>query len=262
MTAPSLHHTLIESRTVLELAASTIALPLLLNAPSGKHPVMVFPGFLAGDASTLALRKFLQVKGYRTYGWKHGRNLGQHFIPDGQFVRDDLLESVIKVVEKEKHPVHLIGWSLGGILAREVARIMPDVVASVISMGSPFNSPEISSPIAATLFRKFNSKKIGNGLGVPKNLGDAPPVPCTSIYSKSDGITHWRGCHQEGEHAHVENIRVKGSHLGLGHHPAVLWLVANRLAQNAKVDELHEWQPLNLKKMPSWVASRMTAEHI
>lgn len=262
MTAPLLHHTLIESRTVLELAASTLTLPLLLNAPCGKQPVIVFPGFLAGDMSTLTMRKFLRMKGYKTYGWGHGRNLGQHFTPDKQFVHNDLLESVIKVVEKEQQPVHLIGWSLGGIMAREVSRVMPDLVASVISMGSPFNSPEVSSPLAAKLFRRFNKKTIGKGLDVPEHLADAPPVPCTSIYSKSDGITHWRGCHQEGEELHVENIRVKGSHLGLGHHPAVLWLIAKRLAANSHVDTLHKWQPLDLTRLPSWVASKMTAEHL
>lgn len=262
MTAPSLHHTLIESRTVLELAASALTLPLLLNAPSGKQPVMVMPGFLASDVSTIALRRFLSVKGYKAYGWKHGRNLGQHFVPSSLPVREDLLETVIKIVEKEQRPIHLIGWSLGGIIAREVARTMPDLVASVITLGSPFNSPEMSAPIASTMFKKLNSKRIGDKFPIPDSLSEAPLVPCTSIYSKSDGITHWRGCHQEGEEAHIENIRVKGSHLGLGHHPAVLWLIARRLSANSNINKLHEWQPLELEKLPSWVASKMTAEHL
>lgn len=262
MTAPSIHHTLIESRTVLELAASTLTLPLLLNTPRGKQPVMVFPGLLAGDMTTLVLRKFLRAKGYKTYGWKQGANLGQHIVRADHLVRQDLLDFVLKTVEKEQQPIHLIGWSLGGIIAREVSRIMPEMVASVISLASPFNSPEASAPIAAILFKRFNMKRIGYDFQIPESMAAAPPVPCTSIYSKSDGITHWRGCHQEGEAAHVENICVKGSHLGLGHHPAVLWLIAHRLAANTQVDALHEWKPLNLDKLPGFVARRMTSKHL
>jgi len=259
---PSLHHTLIETRVLLEFAASTMALPFLLNAPVGTHPVMVLPGFLATDWSTLALRKFLSLKGYKTYGWQQGRNLGQHIIPEQHLVREDLLDYVLTVVEKEQQPIHLIGWSMGGIIAREIARIMPDVISSVISLGSPFNSPEASSPIAAVIFKRLNMKRIGHQFQPPTSMAKAPPVPYTSIYSRSDGIAHWLGCHQYGEEDHIENIQVLSSHLGLGHNPAVLWLIAQRLAANASIECPKLWQPLEMQKLPGWIARQVRPEHL
>lgn len=261
MSAPLFRHTLLESRTVLEFAASTLALPFLLKAPSGKHPVMVLPGFLAGDYSTLALRQFLKMKGYRSYGWQQGRNLGQHIIPGEKMIREDLLEQVLAIVEHEKQPVHLIGWSLGGILAREIARLMPDMVASVISLGSPFNTPEASAPMAARIFKRFNHKRIGADFEIPASLAQTPPVPCTSIYSRSDGISHWQGCQQHGDEMHYENIEVKGSHLGLGHHPTVIWLIAHRLAANANYKDLQEWRPLDISIAPTWLAGNIESQH-
>ncbi|MCC2605421.1 esterase/lipase family protein [Planctobacterium marinum] len=261
MTAPLLRHTLLESRTILEFAATTLALPFLLRAPSGKHPVMVLPGFLAGDNSTLALRQFLKMKGYRAFGWQQGRNLGQHIVPTEKMIREDLLERVLNLVEQEKQPVHLIGWSLGGILAREIARLMPDMVASVISLGSPFNTPEASAPMASRIFKRFNQKRMGDDYIIPPELAQAPPVPCTSIYSRSDGISHWQGCQQLGHEKHFENIEVKGSHLGLGHHPGVIWLIAHRLAANAGCRSLQEWQPLNTNEAPRWLAGDIVSQH-
>lgn len=254
MAIPSPLHTLIESRTLLEFAASTLTLPLLLKAPSGAHPVMVFPGFLASDASTIALRKFLSLKGYRTYGWKQGRNLGQHIELQQQVIRTDLLERVLAVYEQEKQPVHIIGWSLGGILAREVARLMPEVVDSVITLGSPFNSPEESSPLASTLFKKLNAKRMGGNFTIPDNLSEPPPVPCTSIFSRSDGIAHWQGCEQKGAHSHTENIEVAASHLGLGHHPTALWIIAHRLSHSAKYPG-ENWRPLEQHTLSHWLVN-------
>ncbi|BDX05636.1 esterase/lipase family protein [Planctobacterium marinum] len=261
MSKPRLHHTLFESRTLVEFAAATLTMPFLLKAPSGKRPVMVIPGFLASDASTLPLRKYLRLKGYRSYGWQQGRNLGQHIIPGATMIREDLLERVLALVEKEQQPIHLIGWSLGGILAREIARLMPDMVASVISLGSPFNSPEASSPMAAVLFKRVNQKRIGAEFEIPETMAVPPPVPCTSIYSRSDGITHWQGCHQHGEERHVENIQVNGSHLGLGHHPTVLWLIAHRLAGNSELKSLQDWRPLDVSAAPRWLTGKISTQH-
>ena len=253
---------MIEIRAVWEFAAASLAMPLLLSAPCGKQPVMVLPGFLAADGSTLALRQFLKLKGYPCYGWQQGRNLGQHITPGEHLIRKDLLHHVVAIVEREKCPVHLIGWSLGGIIAREIARLMPEIVASVITLGSPFNGPEASSPLAAIIFKKLNMRRIGHDFAVPEAMSEAPPVPCTSIYSKSDGISHWLGCHQRGELSHVENIRVISSHLGLGHNPVALWVIAQRLAQNATQQQKHQWQPLTLKGLPGWMAAQMKEEHL
>ncbi|GAC13183.1 lipase family protein [Aliiglaciecola lipolytica] len=238
---PKKRHMLTESRALLELGATSFLLPLLLQAPRGdKHPVMVIPGFLASDISTKPLRTFLKMKRYSAVGWGLGRNLGTHIVGGKHIVSDELLNKVIELHVKHNSKVSLIGWSLGGILAREIARAIPDCIRQVISLGSPFNGPQGSAPLAAKMFEMINGDLSKREPDAVSRLIPPPTVPNSAIFSRSDGVAHWQACinNIEENHALSENIEVKGSHMGLGHNAQVLWIIANRLAQKQG-----QWQP-------------------
>ncbi|MFT4995014.1 MAG: pimeloyl-ACP methyl ester carboxylesterase [Paraglaciecola sp.] len=231
---PSLMHMLGEGRALLELGATSFLMPLLLRAPKGDgHPVMVLPGFLASDMSTQPLRRFLKVKGYNSYGWGLGRNLGTEIVGGEKIISDVLTARVIALSEKYDRKISLIGWSLGGVLAREVARVMPDHVRQVISLGSPFNGLGGSAPLASKLFELINGDIAGSNPQGMLAMLSPPPVPSTAIFSRTDGVAHWQACthHNVENHEEAENIEVRGSHMGLGHNHQVIWVVANRLAQ-------------------------------
>jgi pimeloyl-ACP methyl ester carboxylesterase len=230
---PSLFHFLVEGRSLFELGATGLAMPSLRKAPSGDgHPVMVLPGFLASDLSTKVLRSFLKGKGYQSSGWGLGRNLGTHIVGGEQMISDKLINQVLRMSIEHDAPVSLVGWSLGGILAREVARIIPDCVRQVITLGSPFNGPQGASPIASKIFELINGDLTKSNAQAMQQMLLAPPVPNSAIYSRSDGVAHWQACiNNDDEHQQSENIEVRGSHIGLGHNSQVLWIIANRLAQ-------------------------------
>lgn len=231
---PSLVNMIGEGRSLFELGLTGMLMPFLLSAPKGdSHPVMVLPGFLASDVSTKPIRSFLAFKGYQTYGWGLGRNLGTEIVGGHDVLSDALLNRVIELSLKHDKKVSLVGWSLGGILAREVARLLPDHVRQVITLGSPFNGPGGSVPFVAKLFGLINGDIVTTNPEVMVNMLKPPPVPTSALYSRSDGVAHWQAClnmHIEDDDQ-AENIEVKGSHCGLGHNHEVMWIVANRLAQ-------------------------------
>ena len=216
---------LMEGRAVFGLAAFYAALPWLRTAALGDgHPVMVLPGLGATDASTRPLRGFLAELGYAVQGWDLGRNLGR-----GQIVSHHLVPRLSELCARTGRRVSLVGWSLGGILAREMAKRAPQDVRLVVTMGSPFAGGGRSSNVAR-MFESVGGRKIVDDPHLRRRIREAPPVPLTSIYSRTDGVVAWRAC-LEQEAATSENIEVRGSHCGLGHNPAALWAVADRLAQ-------------------------------
>lgn len=242
---PAWRHFFSEGRAGLEFGLTTMMMPILMQAPRGDgHPVLVLPGFLAGDASTKPLRTFLKLKGYDAYGWELGRNLGADIIGGKQVLSDRLIDRLLTLAVASNQKVSLVGWSLGGILARELARIAPDYVRQVISLGSPFNGPKGTAPVAATLFELLNGDKSAQEPEAMQRMLTPPPVPCSAIFSRSDGIAHWQACidSEQKQHACSENIEVKGSHIGLGHNPQVIWIIANRLSQAEGV-----WHPFREK---------------
>lgn len=217
----------LEGRALQELGAFMLLRPWLAAAPRGDgHPVLVLPGLLASDLSTRPLRSFLNAQGYAAHGWSQGRNLG---LRDG--IEAGMLERVDDLYERYGHrKISLVGWSLGGIYARQLAKRRPDKVRSVISLGSPFTG----SPKATNAWRVYefaSGQKVDDrDQHIAGPLADPPPVPTTSIFSRTDGICAWQTC-LNVEGAEVENIEVYGSHCGLGHHPAAVYAVADRLAQ-------------------------------
>ena len=223
---PSLALLLLEApRAVVAASLLVFALPLLRRAPRGDgHPVLVLPGFTASDISTRVLRRYVTSLGYKAYGWKLGRNFG---LADGR--RQQLMERLAELYQRNNRRVSLVGWSLGGIYARELAKLMPETVRRVITLASPFGGEQrgfdpwmvrllMGRDISPRLRRRLN------GLHPP------PPVPSTAIFTKTDGIAPWRAC-REIDGGGTENIEVVASHCGLGFHPAVLYAVADRLAQ-------------------------------
>ncbi len=225
---PSAAWLALEGRAWLELAAILPALPLLARAPRGDgHPVLVLPGWLASDVSTRPLRWFLRDRGYHVHGWRLGRNHG----PNADTVAG--LGRRFHAL-RERHAgrkLTLLGWSLGGIYARELARHFPDDVRQVVTLASPFRD------VSATSVARFLRPPAGRGPDELHRLAAPLPVPATSIYSRSDGIVAWQSCLLD-EGAFSENIEVRSSHCGMGHHPGVLLVIANRLAQAEG-----RWQP-------------------
>jgi len=215
---------LLELRAGAEFGSALALLPLLRRAPRGDgHPVLVLPGLLAGDATTRPLRAFLADRGYRALGWGLGRNLG---LRPGLEAR--LIGRLRELHRETGRRVSLVGWSLGGVFAREVASAAPQLVRSVVTLGSPLRgSPKSTN--AWRIYEWASGQRVDDpALRRPKET--PPPVPTTSIYSRSDGIVAWR-CSVERAGPQSESIEVVGSHLGLGVNPAVLYAVADRMAQ-------------------------------
>jgi len=222
---------LLEGRAFLELAALLPAYPVLRRAPRGDgHPVLVLPGFLAGDFSTRTLRAFLRDRGYGAHGWQLGRNLG----PNPELI-GRLVERVRGLRQRYDRKLTLIGWSLGGVYARELARSFPSDVRQVITLASPFR--DLSATSVPPLLRRFGGRHRPENDSRRAQLGEPIPVPATAIYSKTDGIAAWQSC-MEPPGPLSENIEVESSHLGIGHHPVVLLTIADRLAQAEDA-----WQP-------------------
>ncbi|MGH7820171.1 MAG: esterase/lipase family protein, partial [Candidatus Binatia bacterium] len=190
------------------------------------HPVLILPGWLAGDLSTLTLRWFLRRRGYHVHGWRLGRNLGPS---------PDLIQGIagrfLSLRRRHGRKVSIIGWSLGGVYARELARSFPDDVRQVITLVSPFRDPMATN--AAQLFRHTSlGRRSAYDRGeIRARLGSPLPVPATSIYTRTDGIVSWRSC-LEPAGPYAQNVAVMSSHVGMGHHPVALWVIADRLAQS------------------------------
>jgi len=221
----------LELRAFAEIGTTLALLPLWGLGPAGDgHPVLVLPGLAAGDESTVVLRSFLAARGYAAYPWDHGVNLGLRTGVLG-FVHQRLLA----LAHEHGRKVSLIGWSLGGIFARELAKQSPSVTRMVITLGSPFTGHPRETNAWRT-YEYFTGHKIG-APEIHEPLRAPPPVPTTSIWSRTDGVVSWR-CSIERSHEHAENIEVNASHVGLGMHPAVLFAIADRLAQPEG-----EWAP-------------------
>jgi hypothetical protein len=223
ITPPSRGLLFLEGRALLELAALLPASPLLRRAPKGDgHPVLVLPGFMASDFSTRALRAFLRERGYGVHGWKLGPNTGP-----SERVVGGIAQRLAELRQRYDRRVSLIGWSLGGIYARELSRHFPSDVRQVITLASPFRAPEASNVPRFLVGRRGAHPEEA---ALRERLAAPLSVPTSSIYSRTDGIASWRSCIVE-DGPQSENIEVESSHLGIGHHPVVLLTIADRLAQ-------------------------------
>jgi len=236
-------------RALLDFCAAKLS-PQAHCAGDG-HPVIVYPGLGAGAFSTLHLRNALRDCGYDVHDWGFGLNRG----PDGPL--DEWLPQLAARVHelhlRHGRQVSLVGWSLGGVYAREVAKLCPGIVRQVVTLGTPFGAMGDANH-AGTIFRLLGGDTSQLTPQLQARLRECPPVPTTSVYSKSDGVVCWRGCLQdEGEC--VQNIEVNASHLGMGAHPEVLRIVADRLALAQG-----QWRPYRARpKLKAAIARRRSA---
>ena len=225
LTPPKRRNLLLEARAPFEFASLVLHAPALAYAPRGDgRPVMLFPGFRADEASMRPLARYLRYLGYNVYHWGLGRNLG-HVDSYVQHVGADIQTEI----EELGRPFTVIGWSLGGVIAREVARLFSDSVREVITMGTP----TIGGPKYTTVGRHFAEN---HGFDLDEfeievhernSIGLRQPV--TSIYSKSDGVVAWKAA-VDTYNEQTRNIEVNSSHFGLGVHPRVWKIIARTLA--------------------------------
>jgi pimeloyl-ACP methyl ester carboxylesterase len=222
--APPLRLLALEGRAAAEMPLFVLRSLSLQGLPRGDgHPVIVIPGFGADDLASLPLRHALRRLGYSVYGWEQKRNLGMR--PQIKLALANMLK---RLSAKHKSRVTLIGWSLGGIFAREMARHQPELVRRVFTLGSPFNgAPDANN--MQLLFRLANrGKAVRTDREGFERRRRAPPVPCVAIHTKSDGIVAWR-CSLEEPAPNTENVEVRGSHFGLLCNYEVLRVLAERL---------------------------------
>jgi pimeloyl-ACP methyl ester carboxylesterase len=189
------------------------------------------PGFIGSDGSTLALRRLLRRLDYHVHAWRLGRNWG----PTDRII-DGLGERVRGLLEHHGQPLTLIGHSLGGVYAREIARAAPEAVRQVITLGSPVMRPPGTQSAATPLFRALSPMHSDRVRETdPDRISQPILVPLTAIVTKTDGVVPWRIC-VPAVGDRVECVVVRGSHSGLIHNPAAVAVILDRLAQK-------EWEP-------------------
>lgn len=240
--APALWKTALESRAAFEYVNWRALHPLLRRLPAGDgHPVLVLPGFTAADRSTAQLRWLLRQLGYRTYGWRLGANLG----PTRGILTG--LDKRISRIQRsnEGQTISLVGWSLGGIFARVLARKHPEAVRQVITLGSPFRTRLGDRSAVSALFDSLSPLHDKEFLE-SFQADERPPlhVPATSIYTRTDGVVSWKLC-LESKSPIAENVEVYGSHSGLGFNVSAGYVIADRLTQ-----PIGDWQRF---RPPLWL---------
>ena len=188
------------------------------------HPVLVLPGFMTSDYSTGVLRRFLNEIGYQSFGWDLGRNTGD------QMFNEKVSELVLDVYARTGQKMSIIGWSLGGVYARQMAKQHPDLIRQVITLGSPFAGITQPNNVSWIYQLLTNGRKVEE---LDKELLDdiskPSSVPTTAIYTKEDGIVSWKVCYEKELNEYRQNIQVRSSHFGMGVNPMVLRILANRL---------------------------------
>jgi triacylglycerol esterase/lipase EstA (alpha/beta hydrolase family) len=217
---------LLESRAALEFGHLLLTRNKLRQLPRGDgHPVLFVPGFGATDGSMRVMRKIFSQLGYSTYGWGLGRNVGMN-----KRIKEGLSRRLEEIFTRHGQKVTLIGWSLGGVYVREMARASPQLVRRVITLGSPINGHPEANNVSALFHFVNRNKKINLDWDGFQKRRIPPPVPCTAISSKTDGIVAWR-CSQEEPAPNTENVKVVSSHFGLAVNAQVIKVVAERLAK-------------------------------
>lgn len=223
---PGLGLLLAEIRGIFEFNASLMLAPLLMRAARGDgHPVLTLPGFLASDLSMAPMRRYLSEVGYDAHAWNMGRNIGGI-----SRMRALLRDRLAEISRSTGRKVSIVGWSLGGVYARDLALQAPDLVRYVVTLGSPFAN-DVTATNATRLYEALSGEAVGDNSALREAISGDLPVPTTSIYSRADGVVNWQTCVLRPSGT-AENIEVYlASHVGLGVNPAALWAVADRLAQ-------------------------------
>jgi len=225
-------------RAPWEYAATLAAMPWLNRLPAGDgHAVIVFPGLGASELSTRPLRQYLSRLGYAAHDWGLGRNRP---VPG---VLEACRNRVLELAERHGGKVSLLGWSLGGVYARELAKQLEAQTRCVITLGSPF-SGDTRATNATRAYEVLSGQPVRHDPVRAARVRRAPNVPTTSIYSRSDGVVAWQ-CSLNDAAPHTENIEIHASHLGLGVNPLAMYVIADRLRQDPA-----RWQRFDAGALP------------
>lgn len=226
ISAPSLFNQLLEGRLLAEAAALSALLPVLrLQSPRGEGPVVVLPGFMADDRSTWLLRRFIGFLGYEVHGWNRGINRGRMLdhLPD-------VVDQAARLSRASSRKVRLVGWSRGGLLARELARDRPELVEALVTMGTPVAGGPRATSIGAWIERETGIRRQDMAALMQTRQRRPIVTPITAIYSKTDGVVAWQACIDE-LNPHVTHRAVNASHVGMGCNAMVFREVARALAE-------------------------------
>jgi hypothetical protein len=198
-------------------------------APIGDgHPVIIFPGLAADGKSVAPLRRHCQSLGFNAMDW----GLGYNVPPKGEvdaYIRE-LAEHTKTLLAPCDQKATLIGWSLGGLYAREVAKVLKTRVQQVITIGTPFNSG-VDYTNVGWLYKLLTGSEPTPDPRLIARLRTPPPVPTLSIYSRNDGVVAWQTCRHDGTCDLVQDVEIEGSHMGMGWNPEVLRIVGERLSK-------------------------------
>lgn len=215
------------ARAIMEYAGMRLMNKAALPCGDG-HPVVIFPGLAADRRSIEPLKDFCDELGYAAYDWGRGFNTGPQGDLDAWL--DELARHVLELTGAHEEPMSLIGWSLGGVYARELAKKLTGRVRQVITIGTPF-AGSAEQTHASWAYRLLSGQEPTLSPAMMARLRTAPDAPTTSMFSRSDGVVAWQACIQDGDADHTENIEVDGSHCGLGWNSEVLSIIADRLRQ-------------------------------
>lgn len=198
------------------------AVPRLAGAPRGDgHLVVDIPGWRAPELSGAPLRSYLRRLGYDARGWGFGTNTG-----DVRRDVEQLSERVLELVGASGSPASLVGWSLGGVIAREVARRHPDAVRRVITYGTPVSGGATHTTVARFFGGSEDVDEVTRRLDATSPIG----VPLTVMFSRRDGIVAWQACIDRTSPS-AEHVEIFSTHLGMGVDPDVWSVVTDRLAE-------------------------------
>ncbi|MEM1112822.1 MAG: alpha/beta hydrolase [Pseudomonadota bacterium] len=219
---PDLYQLLGELQGSRDLVRLAKAVPGWRKLPRAKDKTAVLiPGWKAPEASMTPLKLFLKSRGVDARHWGLGINQG-----DPERDAERLAERIAPVASK-RGPVTLVGWSLGGVIAREVARELPEQVEQVITYGSPIIGGPTYTPAAAS----YGEEECERIADLVEELDSESPiqVPITAIFSRKDGIVSWPAC-IDRSNPRVTHYEVQSTHLSMGIDPDVWHLVLSRLA--------------------------------
>ncbi len=187
------------------------------------HAVLVLPALLKSDASTAYLRRHLDQLGYDAHGWRLGTDIG----PTDKAL-DGSERRLRELRRRHGRKVSLVGHSMGGLIAREIAKRSPESVRQVVTLCSPFRPPIASNvELAFRLFAPWHSRRVPE---LWATIAEPPPVPTTAVYTRSDGVVSWQSCCDAPAFEH-ESVEVTGCHTTMARNAGALRVIADRLAQ-------------------------------
>jgi len=248
--APDPSRLFLEARGLFEFPRLLFRFPELVWQPRGEgQPVLILPGYGAGDGSTALLKVYLRLLGYRARGWGLGRNRG-----DTAELLPRVLKRIASFARRSNQKVHLIGWSFGGYLARELARERSDLVGQVITLGTPvIGGPKYTVVAKLFLNRGIDIEAIAAEVETRNQISFTTPV--IAIYSRRDAMVAWQAC-IDHRALNVEHIEVQTTHVGLGFSPDVYKIIAQRLALGQVVatcpvePAVRPWRWFGLSRQP------------